>query len=122
MTYNLYLDDLRELPFKEGNWRVARSYEEFVDVISTWGLPDKISFDHDLADAHYPWNDPSYATGTLNYASYKEKTGYDCAKWLVDFCVEGDYKLPSILIHTQNPIGYKNISTYLDNARKHLGL
>lgn len=42
---NLYLDDLRPTP--EGFERVY-DYEEFTEYISQNGMPDFISFDHDL--------------------------------------------------------------------------
>ena len=44
---NLYLDDLRTTP--EGFERVY-SYEEFVAYLQRHGLPDFISFDHDLGE------------------------------------------------------------------------
>ena len=43
----LYLDDLRTTP--EGFERVY-SYEEFVAYLQHYGLPDFISFDHDLGE------------------------------------------------------------------------
>ena len=44
---NLYLGDLRTTP--EGFGRVY-SYEEFVAYLQHYGLPDFISFDHDLGE------------------------------------------------------------------------
>ena len=44
---NRYLDDLRPTP--EGFERVY-SYEEFVAYLQRYGLPDFISFDHDLGE------------------------------------------------------------------------
>ena len=52
---NLYLDDLRNTP--EGFERVY-SYEDFVAYLEQKGLPNFISFDHDLGE---------------------EFSGYDCA-------------------------------------------
>ena len=61
----LYLDDVRN-PKTEG-WEIVRNYDDFVNYINENGLPDEISFDHDLGE------DVS-------------KTGYDCAKWLCEYC------------------------------------
>ncbi len=59
----LFLDDIREprdafyytkeLMFNLKSWDVVRNYNEFVDWVELNGLPDFISFDHDLADSHY---------------------------------------------------------------------
>jgi len=70
----LYLDDVR-CPKTEG-WEVVRTYEDFVDWITKNGLPDEVSFDHDLAEISY---NPS--TFSENF-KYHEKTGYDAAKWM----------------------------------------
>ena len=48
----------------------------------------------------------------------REKTGMDCAKWLVDFCMDTKQDLPDYIIHSMNPAGGKNIFMYLDNYRK----
>jgi hypothetical protein len=42
----------------------------------------------------------------------------DCAKWLVDFCMDTKQDLPDYMIHSMNPAGGKNIFMYLDNYRK----
>jgi hypothetical protein len=44
----LYLDDIRT-PKTKG-WDIVRSYDEFVKWIEENGLPDKLSFDHDLGE------------------------------------------------------------------------
>lgn len=90
----LYLDDLRPTP--NGFERVY-TYEEFVKFISENGLPDFISFDHDLGEG---------------------KTGYDCAKWLVEYCLDNNLSLPEYDSHSQNPIGKENILTLLGNYKK----
>jgi hypothetical protein len=47
-----------------------------------------------------------------------EKTGYDSAKWLGDYCLENKRKLPNFVVHSQNPVGKANIQGYLDNVKK----
>lgn len=120
----LFLDDIR-IPkdaiglvpsalnqfYWSNDWIVVRNYDEFISYINKNGLPDFISFDHDLADEHY---------GDFDFSDYKEKTGYECAKWLVDWCLENRLQIPDYMIHSANPVGKKNIESYLVNAKKHL--
>ena len=80
---------------------IVKNYDSFVNWIIKNGLPEIISFDHDLADEHY---NKYYYDGT-----FKEKTGYDCAKWLKEYCDSKNLKYPKILIHTMNPVGQENI-------------
>ena len=81
----IYLDDVRT-PVDKG-WRVVRNFDEFVKAVEEIGLAniDTISLDHDLGDSamvEYHRNvSPNYK---LDYDNITEKTGYDCAKWLVD--------------------------------------
>ena len=132
MSYNLFLDDERiphdvkwiELPLVE--WTIARSYTDFTRIVSSLGLPRRVSFDHDLADQHYPWtpeNQEAYKNAkdplVIPYDKYKEKTGYECAKWLVAYCIERGYTFPEYFVHTMNPIGKENIIQYIESYRKH---
>ena len=129
-TYNLFLDDIRNpkdccqyMPnpkfYFDNEFVIVRNYDEFVKFIKKNGLPDVISFDHDLADEHYS---ADMYKGTevynKNYETFQEKTGMDCAKWLVDFCMDTKQDLPEYIIHSMNPAGGKNIFMYLDNYRK----
>jgi hypothetical protein len=127
----LFLDDIRQpkdainlVPshlnkmYWEQDWYVVKDYKEFVKWISFYGVPDLISFDHDLADIHYEvdYNDWELSSDQLGV----EETGLDCAKWLVDYCFDNGHKLPEYIVHSANPAGRKNIQSYLDNANKHL--
>ena len=89
MKKALYLDDQRTptetIPGYEP-WFVVRNYAQFIEWISTHGMPDLISFDHDLAEEHIDdYFRQKLALGYQhpNYDEYTEKTGLDCAKWLV---------------------------------------
>jgi hypothetical protein len=99
-----------------------------VNFIQEKGLPETISFDHDLADEHYQnlFEDKNWmkedSDVELSYDSYTEKTGLECAKWLVDFCIENGKQLPTCWVHSANPVGKKNIQAYLENAAKHMNL
>jgi len=132
MNKKLFLDDIRQVRdacnympnprvYWDEDWDIVRNYVEFVKYIEKNGLPDLISFDHDLADIHYEvdfrdWNDlTSEQLGV-------EETGLDCAKWLVDYCEKNGSKLPEFLVHSANPVGRTNIRKYLENAKKHLDL
>lgn len=112
--YHLFLDDERKpnqvtwvkLPLV--SWTIVRNYNEFVQCIMSNGLPNTISFDHDLAFEHYPFaeNRPGL---TIPYDTYKEKTGWHCANWLVEYCATHKQKLPKCYIHTMNITGKENI-------------
>lgn len=133
----LFLDDIR-LPkdaiglvpsnmnqfYWKNDWFVVKNYDEFRNYIEKNGLPDFISFDHDLADFHYDLKPEDYDSMSEDDMVRKfgsmEKTGFDCAKWLVDWCLENSLKLPDFVVHSANPIGKQNIQSYLYNAKKHL--
>ena len=99
-------------PFKEEEWVIVRDFDAFVSTILREGVPVMVSFDHDLSDIKY--------SGGKSTFSYKEKTGYDCAKWLCDYCQENNIKFPKYFIHSMNPIGSKNINSYIENYKKHI--
>jgi len=97
------------------HWVVVRSYNEFVDTINTLGLPTFVSFDHDIASSHY--GDGLHGDD-IPYDSYTEKTGYDCAKWLVDYCMKKGVKHPPYVVHSMNPVGKRNIISYVESYNK----
>lgn len=99
------------------NWDVVRHYPAFVDYIKKRGLPDLISFDHDLADGHYHKN---MQEGIINYQTLDflddfNKTGYHCAEWLVNYCLDNGMNLPAFIVHSMNPVGTENITSLLTN-------
>lgn len=95
MMVNLYLDDVRACP---ENFILVTSYEEFVNFIKDDRWPNFISFDHDLGIG---------------------KTGFDCAKFLVDYCLDNHLDLPKFVVHSQNPVGKLNIESLLKNFQKY---
>lgn len=115
----LFLDDIR-IPkeainlvpngfndfYLQNDWDIVRNYDEFVLHIEMNGVPEFVSFDHDLADFHYKL----------------EKTGLDCAKFLVEYCADENLQLPQYLVHSANPSGKENIEKFLENAKKHLNI
>lgn len=91
---NLYLDDLRSTP---ENFKRVYDYDEFVNFINKNGVPEFISFDHDLGEG---------------------KTGFDCAKFLVEFCLDNGVSEINFQVHSQNPVGKENIEKLLDNFNR----
>ena len=114
----LYLDDIRT-PIAE-DWTIVRSYDDFVAHIRLNGLEnyEVISLDHDLGeqatDEFYNNALPNYK---LNYDNIvNEKTGYDCAKWLVGQWMNGE-PVCDVYTHSANAIGSANIMGYINNYR-----
>jgi hypothetical protein len=103
LAWSLYLDDIR-VPDTSRTWVIARSCGEAQTLVSRLGMPDFISFDHDLGD--------------------EVPTGYDFAHWLVEcdldkkYCFSKDF---TYAVHSANPPGAANIRGLMDNYLKHLG-
>jgi hypothetical protein len=116
MTYTLFLDDIRfpadvAYDHRFGPYKdviICRNYDDAVWLVEQRGLPDFVSFDHDLADEHYGKD-----TG--------EKTGYTFAKWLCNYMLEryidNGLLIPASFdyrVHSMNPVGAENIRQYMD--------
>lgn len=127
---NIFLDDFRfpidafnytsESLYLKEEWVVVRNYVEFKQKVIDIGIENVgiISWDHDLGIEHYN-DEEAMVTGIINYDKYTEKTGYHCVKWLCDYCLDNNAKLPTCIFHTQNNIGYENMSIYVRNYRKY---
>jgi hypothetical protein len=95
------------------------------------GNIEVVSLDHDLGDTamneYFNNVSPNYS---LNYDNIKEKTGLDCAKWLVNHFYdtnpewiemnrvikrEDGMVFPQVYTHSANPIGSANIMGYINN-------
>lgn len=125
--YKLFLDDERnpysvtwvELPL--GPWVIVKNYKEFVAYITKNGRPDFVTFDHDLAHEHYRqsmYNPDRHYNNYYTDGTFKEKTGYDCAKWLVEYCIQNGWDFPDYKVHTMNSIGRENIIGYIENFKR----
>jgi hypothetical protein len=129
----LFLDDFRtpdmvpkyqlinnEIYLKE-KWVIVQNYNEFVNYITINGLPEKVSFDHDLDDAHYEifFKNDSKIWDEYYLTKDREMTGYDAAKWLVNYIIENNLDLPEIFIHTQNQVGAINIKSIFESYKKY---
>lgn len=96
------------------SWIVVRSYSEFVTMIQRNGIPCTISFDHDLHPEHYVEG----SSGTQpRYEHYKEKTGYECLKWLISYCKQKGQPLPKCYIHTFNVQGRNNMFALIEKDK-----
>jgi hypothetical protein len=127
MKKALYLDDVRTptttIPNYEP-WYVVRNYDEFVGWITENGIPDLISFDHDLAEEHM--NDYFNQVALVgyqhpDYEKYTEKTGLDCARWLGEYIQQNNAVLKSVCVHSHNPVGATNIQSYINGLKRHMG-
>lgn len=76
-----------------------------------------ITFDNDLGFLDYErdWTSLNEVDLHLNNT---EKTGLHCAKYLVDECINHNYKLPPFLVHSMNPVGKENILSLLNQFKK----
>jgi hypothetical protein len=100
-------------------WTVVRSYKEFVSKITEIGLEniELISLDHDLGDsAIKEWQTNVYHNYTLNYDNITEKTGMDCAKWLVEQWLDGA-PVCKVMVHSANAVGSANMMGYINNYK-----
>jgi hypothetical protein len=124
--YKLFIDDVRnpqdvkwvEMPL--GPWVIVRNYNQFVAHITKNGLPSFVAFDHDLADEHYRpsmYNKDGHYSNYYTDGTFKEKTGYDCAKWLIEYCMNNNLTFPDYVVHSMNPIGASNIRGIVENFK-----
>lgn len=99
----LFLDDIRNPSLFysiDDDFHVSRTYDDAVEFVKSHGIPDFISFDHDLGDIN-----PN------------EKTGYTFAKFLIEYMIDNDcLKQFKYVVHSANPVGKNNIEKYLENA------
>ena len=92
---NLFIDDERFPPDNGQPWHVVRSTAEAVKYVSENGVPDLISFDHDLGG---------------------EDTAIKFIHWLIDRDLENPGLIGKnfkFVIHSQNPVGARNIEKLL---------
>lgn len=122
----LWLDDYRDPLDTKIDWMAfspigrnvdvvwVTSFQEFCDQIMIYGLPDGICFDHDLADEHYDiYSNTDLTLEEYYHTNDREMTGYDCAKWLVEYCLDNSKKIPPYAIQSANPVGKENIDKLL---------
>lgn len=102
MTYRLFIDDER-YPV-DVDWLIARSSEEAINYVLSFGLPSEIAFDHDLGG---------------------EDTTRRFIFWLGGYLVESNEKFPrgfKFTVHSQNPAGVQWITGTVNNLIQHFGI
>lgn len=110
----IFLDDERN--FDDVTWIKYPDYKEvfvfrcMMDfMFAVMNIEDlenyDFSFDHDIQD---------FSSSDI------ENTGYDCVKLLCDYAMDNniDLSLNKFYYHTQNPVGNKNMKSYIDNYLK----
>lgn len=120
MTY-LFLDDMRMptevVGYDNIDWHIVRSYAEFESYINNYGMPDVISFDHDLVDAHYDvdWVEVYYEK---TEPVPVQPTGLDCLKFLINRLIMNKpsttSEWPMCAAHSTNPVGRYEIDKLLE--------
>lgn len=104
---HLFIDDCRmpghvtwvRLP--SATYDIVRSYGQFIEYVKENGLPEFITFDHDLDEF-----------------DGSDKTGYDIVLWIIDSVLDGKLVIPdnfSFMVHSMNPVGKANIEATLRN-------
>lgn len=85
----IYIDDMRQPLIPDAIW--VKNYDEAIAELSLVPYHNlTVDFDHDLGQG---------------------KTGYDIAKWLVEYNIKGNFR-----VHSMNPVGRNNIRQLLLKA------
>jgi hypothetical protein len=103
MSWKLFIDDER-FPAQDSGWYIARNFDDACFMVIKQGIPNYISFDHDLGQG---------------------PTGAAFAEWLTNYMLDNNQRFPGnfeYFVHSQNPIGAQNIRGKMDLAIEHLGL
>ena len=94
--WNLYLDDLRNPT--EDHYEIARNVEEAKALTLQFGPPVFMSLDHDLGG---------------------DETSMQYLHWLAEeYFLEGLDEIPDYQIHSANPVGSKNIESFMSSWRR----
>jgi hypothetical protein len=96
--YRMFIDDIRSPP--PGDWVVVRSSGEALSHIQNHGMPEFISFDHDLGG---------------------DDTTMVFLRKLVDIVWNGDDVPPDYTVHSANPVGRLNIISFMDSWKRSMG-
>lgn len=98
MIYKLFIDDER-YPVDD-SFIIVRSSKQAIDCVNTNGFPSFISFDHDLGS---------------------DDTSIVFIRFLVDKLIDNELTIPDdfdFYVHSQNPVGKKNIENWMVSILK----
>lgn len=95
MAYRMFIDDLREPP--DDSWVIARTSSGAIEYMREHGCPMEISFDHDLGGDGI----------AMRVVKRMVETDLDaCGKFIPASFV--------FVVHSANPVGARNIESYLN--------
>lgn len=95
-TMFLYLDDIRDPP--DFGWTIVRTARQAIDLLKT-NQVKVISLDHDLGE--------------------NIESGYDVIKFIEEQAyINKEFNIPIIHIHTDNPVGRKNMELVLNSINR----
>lgn len=124
IKYSIFLDDVRfpsDVTWVSLNFPadkvIVRDFNQFKRTIERKGLPVFVAYDHDLSVEHYG---DGLNGDNIDYSQYKEKTGLDCCKFLVEECAKKSIKHPPYVVHSMNPVGRANIESYIESYNRSL--
>lgn len=84
------------------NFIWVKNLKEFEDYIINNGLPNMVSFDHDIKPKKYEG---------------EHENGADVANWLVNYCKQNKLKLPWCFAHSANKNGIERINQIINNYK-----
>jgi hypothetical protein len=93
MSYKLYIDDVRPCP---DGFILAKSSREAITIVELRGLPEYISFDHDLGE---------------------DDSSMVFLKWLSNYIDNPSF---NYTVHSANPVGRDNIISFIESWKKSL--
>jgi hypothetical protein len=94
------------------NFIWVKNIYQFIDYIEKNGIPQFVSFDHDL-------NNRGGGEG-LSDEQKINNNGVNCAKWLVNYCKQNNQPLPKFYVHSANPKHGPEINRVLTSENKQI--
>lgn len=94
------------------NFVWVKNLYQFIDYIEKNGIPQFVSFDHDL-------NNRGGGEG-LSDEQKINNNGVNCAKWLVNYCKQNNQPLPKFYVHSANPKHGPEINMVLTSENKQI--
>lgn len=104
----------------KSGWKIVRNFEQFELSIREFGAPDFVYLSHNLHNEHGYFTDYRIAlsSGKIDYSKYKNKTGLECVKYLINYCKDNNIKFPRYEIDQDNLVGYDNILKEINNSKQ----
>lgn len=129
-NFKLFLDDIRmpqdawiyservqmlqKSKTQSREWTIVRNYEDFCEFIDKSGIPEMVSFDHDLCDEHIKhYFDFASKNRYIDYSNLKTKTGKHCAEYFLDKWKIAGKPSTQIYVHSANRWGQVEIKNVL---------